>query len=196
MPARQPIAIKPVHRRRQQVHRRRRLGMPGHAQAEHEQIAEPEGQAREKADLGDIDRGQAVIGIDPEPDRAAGKDGGADIVADGVAGETRQRGDAIGDVGLADGSQREEIIEGQRTERAHHAQRGQRDAVRGDFRQRGQDNCGVDPLQGANQMGDRKNDDEETRSDPQPFPADLLLEATPERGQQPMHSSSRRGGNT
>ena len=55
--------------------------------------------------------------------------------------------------------------------------------------------AGVDPLQGANQMGDRKNDDEKTRSDPEPFPADLLLEATPERGQQPMHSSSRRGGN-
>ena len=139
---------------------------------------------------------QAVVRIDPETDRAAGKDGGADIVADGVAGEARQRGDAVGDVLLADGPQREEIIEGQRAERADHAQRGQRNPMRRDFRQRSQDDGGVDALQGVNQMGDRKNDDEETRSDPQPFPADLLLEATPERGQQPMHSSSRRGGNT
>ena len=69
-------------------------------------------------------------------------------------------------MGLADGSQRKEIIEGQRAERADHAQRGQRDAMRRDFRQRRQDDRGVDPLQGVNQMGDRKNDDEETRSDP------------------------------
>ena len=167
--------------------------MPGHTAAEHEQIAEPEGEAREKADLCDIDRGQAVVGIDPEPDRAAGEDRGADIMTDGVAGEARHRGDAIGDVRLANGSQCEEIIEGQRAKRPHHAQRGQRDAMRGDLRQRGQDNSGVHPFQGANQRSDRKDNDEETRSDPQPFPADLLLEATPERGQQPMHSSSRRG---
>ena len=140
--------------------------MPGHADAEHEQIAEPEGQAREEADLGDIDRAEAVVGIDPETDRAAGENRGADIVADGVAGEARQRSDAIGDVRLANGSQREEIIEGQRAERAYHAQGGQRDAMRRDFRQRGQDNPGVDPLQRANQVGDRKNDDEKTRSDP------------------------------
>jgi hypothetical protein len=43
-------------------------------------------------------------------------------------------------------------------------------------------------------MGNRQDDDEKTRSDPKPFPADLLLEATLQRGQQPMHSSSRRGG--
>ena len=134
--------------------------------AEHEQIAEPEGEAREKADLGNIDRGQAVIGIDPEPDRAAGKDGGADVVADGVAGETRQRGDAVGDVRLANGSQSEEIIERQRAERADHAQRGQRNAMRGDVGERGQDDPGVDPLEGVNQVRDRKTDDEETRSDP------------------------------
>ncbi len=134
--------------------------------AEHEQIAEPEGEAGEKADLCDIDRGQAVVGIDPEPDRAAGKDGGADIVADGVAGEARQRGDAIGDVRLANGSQCEEIIEGQRAERADHAQRGQRDAMRSDVGERSQNNPGVDPLEGVNQVGDRKTDDEETRSDP------------------------------
>ena len=131
--------------------------MPGHAAAEHEQIAEPEGEAGEEADLCDVDRGQAVIGIDPEADRAAGKDGGADIVPDRVAGEARQRGDAIGDVGLADGSQREEIIEGQRAERAHHAQRGQRDAMRGDVGERRQDDPGVDPLEGAHQMGDRQS---------------------------------------
>jgi len=97
-------------------------------------------------------------------------------------------------MGLANGSQREEIIEGQRAKGADHAQRGHRDPVRGDIRQRGQDDPGVDALQGPDQRGDRKDDDEETRDDPKPFPADLLLEATPERGQQPMHSSSRRGG--
>jgi len=35
-----------------------------------------------------------------------------------------------------------------------------------DLRQRSQDDPGVDTLQGVNQYRDRKNDDEETRSDP------------------------------
>ena len=38
--------------------------------------------------------------------------------------------------------------------------------MRGDLGQRSQDNPGVDPLEGVNQVGDRKTDDEETRSDP------------------------------
>jgi hypothetical protein len=116
-------------------------------------------------------------------------------VSDGVAGEARQRGDTIGDLGLANGSEREEIIEGERAKRADHAQRGQPDAMRSDFRQSSQDYRGIDTLQGMDQRRDRKHNNEETRSDPEPFPADLLLEATPKRGQQPMHSSSRQGGN-
>jgi hypothetical protein len=86
-------------------------------------------------------------------------------VADGVAGEARHRGDAIGHVGLANGPQGKEIIEGQRAKRAHHAQRGQRNAVRGDVGERSQDDPGVDPLEGVNQVSDRKTDDEKTRSD-------------------------------
>ena len=195
MPARQPMRDQPVHGRRQQVHRGRRPGVQGHAEAEHDQIAEPEGQAREEADLGDVDRAQPVVRIDPEANSAAGKHRGADIVADRVAGEARQRGDAIGHMLLADGPQREEIIEGQRAERADHAQRGERDMVRRQVGQRGQDHAGVDALQGADQGRDRKGDDKEARRDSQPFPADPSLEATPERGQQSVHSSSRQGGN-
>jgi hypothetical protein len=67
-------------------------------------------------------------------------------------------------------------------------------AVRGDLRQRRQDDAAIDALQGPNQRGDGKDDDENARSDAEPLPADLFLEATLERGQQPMHSSSRRGG--
>ncbi len=135
-----------------------------------------------------------MIRIDPEPDRAAGEHGGADIVADGVAGEARQRRGAVGHVRLADGSQREEIIEGQRAERADHAQRGERDVGGRDLRQGRQDHPGIDPLEGANHGGDGEGDDDEARGDSEPFPADPFLEATPQRGQQSMHSSSRRGG--
>jgi hypothetical protein len=39
----------------------------------------------------------------------------------------------------------------------------------------------------------RESDNEEAYGDPQPLPADPFLEATPQRGQQPMHSSSRQG---
>ena len=167
--------------------------MPGHADAEHEQVAEPECQAGEKADLGDVDGVEAVIRIDPETDRAAGEHGGADVVADRIAGEARQRRDAIGHVFLADGPQRKEIIKRQRAKCADHAQRGERDMVRRDFGQRHQDHAGIDALEGADQGRDRKGDDEKARSDPEPFPADPFLEATPERGQQSMHSSSRQG---
>lgn len=169
--------------------------MPGHAEAEHEQIAEPEGEPREKADLGDVDGVEAEIRIDPKSYRAAGEDGGADIVADRVAGETRERCNAVRHVFLADGPQREEVIEGQGAERADHAQRRERDVVGRYFRQRGQDHPGIDAMEGADQGRDRKADDEEARRDSEPFPADPSLEATPKRGQQSVHSSSRQGGN-
>ncbi|MGY4420352.1 hypothetical protein ACVWY2_002777 [Bradyrhizobium sp. JR6.1] len=96
-------------------------------------------------------------------------------------------------MGLADRTQREEVIEGQRAERPDHAERRERDPVRRDVGQRGEDDTGVDALQGVDQRRDRERDDEHARSDPEPFPADLFLEATPKRGQQPKHSSSRQG---
>ena len=180
MPARQPMRDQPVHGRRQQVHGGGRIGMPGHADAEHEQIAEPECQPGQEADFCDVDRGQPVVRIDAEADRAAGEYGGADIVADGVAGKTRHRRDAIGHVVLADRAQRKEVIEGQRAERPDHAQRGERNLVRRDFGQRGQHQGRVDALQRRDQVHHSQHDDEKTRSDPEPFPADLFLEATPE----------------
>src|SRR5260370_40185087 len=130
----------------------------------------------------------------PKPDRAAGENGGADVVADRVAGKTRQRGDAVGYMFLADRPQRKEIIKRKRAERADHAQRGERDVVRRYFGQRGQDHAGIDTAEGADQGRDRKSDDENARRDSEPFPADPFLEATPKRGQQTVHSSSRRGG--
>jgi hypothetical protein len=137
----------------------------------------------EKADLGDVDRAQAVVGINPEADRAAGEYGRADIMSDGVAGEARQRRDTVGYVFLADGPQREEIIERQRTECADHAQRGEGDVAGPYLRQRSQDHAGIDALEGADQRRDREGDDEQARRDPEPFPADPFLEATPERAQ-------------
>src|SRR6516164_6361694 len=107
--------------------------MPGHADAKHEGVAEPECQAGEKADLGDIDGAQAVLRIDAETDGTAGEDGGADIVADRVAREAGQCGDPVRYVFPADRSEREEIVEGQRAEGANHAQRGERDAMRRDL---------------------------------------------------------------
>ena len=195
MPVRQASADQPVDAVRQQVHRARRGRMPDHADAEHEQIAEPEGQAGDEADLGDVDRGQAVVGIDPEPDRAAGEHRGAEIVADHIGGEARQRGDAVRHVQLADRTQGKEIVERQSAERADHAQRGEADLARRLLGQRGEDDVVVDTLQGADQRRDRKADDQDARDDADPFPADISLEATPQRAQQSMHSSSRRGGN-
>ena len=63
--------------------------------------------------------------------------------------------------------------------RAYHAKGGQRDAMRRDFRQRGQNNTGVDPFQGANQVGDRKNDDDETAAIPSRFQPIFSLKPRP-----------------
>ena len=168
--------------------------MPGHAEPEHEQIAEPEGQPGQKTDFCDVDRVQSVVRIDAEPDGAAGEHGGADIVADAVAGKTGQRGDPVRHVPLADGPQREEIVEGQRAERADHAKCGEPDLHQRLLRQRNQDHADVDALQGAYQRGDRDADDKQARGDSEPFPADPFVKATLQRGQHSMHSSSRQGG--
>src|SRR4051812_29031998 len=170
--------------------------MPGKAEAKHESIAQPKRQSRNETDLGDIDGVQSIIRIDPKTDGAPGEYRRSDIMADGVAGETRQRGDAVGDLRLADGSKRKEVIEGQRAECADHAQRRECNLAGRLFGQRHQNDGGVHALEGVHQRGDGEGDDEEARGDSEPFPADPLLEATPQRGQLSMHSSSRWGGNT
>jgi hypothetical protein len=131
--------------------------------------------------------------VSPEADGAAGEHGCSDVVADGVAAETRQRCDAVWHVFLADGSQREVVIKCQRAECADHAQGGERDVAWRYLRQRSQDHAGIDAPEGTDQRRDREGDNEEARRDSQPFPADPFLEATPQRGQQSVHSSSRQG---
>ena len=165
--------------------------MPGHADAEYEQVAEPERQPGDKTDLCDVDGVQPIVRIDPKPDRAAGKHRRADVVADGVAREGCERRDAIGDVILADRPHREEIIKSQGAERPDDAKRGQGDLGGRLFRQRDQDNTGVDAFKGVDKSCDRESDDDEARNDTKPFPADPFLEAALQRGQQPLHSSSR-----
>ncbi len=83
-------------------------------------------------------RAQSVIRINAKADRAPGEHGRANIVADCVAGEARQRRDAIGDVALADRPQREQIVEGEGAEGSNHAKRRQSDLIPGLLAKRGQ----------------------------------------------------------
>ena len=92
----------------------RRLRVINDAQPQHRGVAEPERQAGQKADLGHIDRIQSPRRIDAIAHRAAGKDAGADIVTDRVAGEGRERGHPVGNIGAADGADREQVIKRQR----------------------------------------------------------------------------------
>ncbi|MGY4357999.1 hypothetical protein ACVW0J_004492 [Bradyrhizobium sp. i1.7.7] len=94
---------------------------------------------------------------------------------------------------LADRSQCKIVVEGQRTEREDDADRRQADIPAGNLGQRGQDDAGIDVLEGARKRGDREGDDEDARSNTEPSPADPSLEAALQRGQQSVHSSSRRG---
>ena len=85
-----------------------------HADPEQGGVAEPEGEPGNKADLGDFDDAQAPGGVDAVAHGAAGEDARANIVSDRIAGEARERRDAIRHVGAADGAQREQIVEGER----------------------------------------------------------------------------------
>ncbi|MGY3290498.1 hypothetical protein ACVWWP_003565 [Bradyrhizobium sp. LM3.6] len=163
------------------------------ADREHEDVTEPEGQAGQEADFRDVDRIQPVIRIDPEADRPAGKNRGADIVTDRIGREAGERCDAIGHVLLADRSQCKKVVEGQRTEREAHADRRQSDIAAGNLGQRGQDDPGIDALEGPHQRGDGESDDEDARRNAEASPADPSREAAFQRGQQSVHSSSRQG---
>ena len=97
------------------------------AEPQHRGIAEPECQAGQKADFGHVDRVQSPRRIDAIAHRAAGKDAGADIVADRIAGEGGERVDAVGNIGAADRAHREQIIKRQGEIAGGDEQRGQRD---------------------------------------------------------------------
>ncbi len=114
---------------RQPVDRAGGLRRDRHPKSEHEGIAEPEGEPGDEGDLGDVDDVKPIGGIDAKADGAAGEDGGAEIVPDGIAGEGGHRRDPVGHMPCTDGPQREEIVEGQRHIGAGDEQRAQRDVA-------------------------------------------------------------------
>ncbi len=87
--------------------------MIDHPGSEHREIAEPEGQSGEEADLGDVNDREAELRVDAVADGAARKRGRADVVADRIARETCERSHPIRHVTNPDGAQREEIVAGQ-----------------------------------------------------------------------------------
>ena len=116
---------------RQLIDGARRVRRVDDAEAEHGGVAEPEGQAGNEADLGDLDRVEPERRIDAIAHRAAGEDAGADIVADRIAGEAGERGGRIGNVVAPDRAQREQIVKGQREIAGGDEQRGQHDVRAG-----------------------------------------------------------------
>src|SRR5215831_5765734 len=95
----------PVEPWRQLVDRRGGTGHKRDPEAEHRRIAEPEGQPGDEADLGDLDRRQALRRVDAVAHRAAGEHACPDIVSDGVAGEGRERRGRVGHLLAADRAQ-------------------------------------------------------------------------------------------
>ena len=117
-------AIQP---RRKLIDRSGGFRMAGNSEPQHRGVAQPEGQAGEKTDLGDVDRVQPPRRIDAIAHRATGEDAGADIVPDRIAGEGCERVDAVGDVVSANRAHREQVIESQREIARRHEQCRQRD---------------------------------------------------------------------
>ena len=147
----------------------------GDAEPEHGGVAEPERQAGNEAELGDLDGVEPPGRVHAVAHRAAGEDAGADIVADRIAGEPAERGDAVRHVMAADRAQREEIVERQREIAEGDEQRGEQDVARVGPAKRLQDIFRFDAVQGLEQHKDRDRDDRETDRDADPAPADLLI---------------------
>ncbi len=171
----------------EQVDRRRRFRMPGEAEAEHRDIAEPECQAGDEADLGDLDGIEPPAGIDAIAHRASGEDAGPDVVADRIGGEAGERGDTVRHVAAPDRAQREQIVERQGEVCAGDEQRGLGDVPVLDRRHRGQHLGEVDVVELAVQHHRRNRDDGDAQDKADPVPTDLLIEE-PRHRAQPMHS--------
>ena len=169
-----PNADDAVEPDRQLIDRGRGLRVIGDAEPEHRGIAEPEGQAGEEADFGDVDRVQPPGRIDPVAHRAAGEDAGADIVADRIGGEGGKRVDAVGNVGVADRAHREQVIEGQREIARRHEQRRQRDLARLGALDGVDHLIGVDAAEHVIEHVARDADDRDADQDPE-LMQDLLL---------------------
>ena len=134
----------------------------GDAEPEHGGVAEPEREAGNEAELGDLDGVEPPGRIDAVAHRAAGEDAGADIVADRIAGESAERRDAVRHVMAADRAQREQIVEGQREIAEGDEQRREQDVARVGPAKRLQDILEFDAVQGLEQHKDRDRDDRET----------------------------------
>lgn len=106
------------------VHGRGRFRVNGDAEPQNGDIAQPEGQAGNEADLGDINRPEPPGRIDAIAHRTAGKDGEAHIVPHRIGAEPGHGGDAIGHVLLVDGAQGEPVIQGQGGIGAGHHEKG------------------------------------------------------------------------
>jgi hypothetical protein len=107
-----------------------RFRVIGDTQPQHRGIAEPECQAGQKADFGDVDRIQSPRRIDPVAHRAPGEDTGADIVPDRITAEGRERVNAVGNIAAADRANREQVIESQGEVARRHEQPRQKDLAR------------------------------------------------------------------
>ena len=148
--------------------------MTGDPKSEHRGIAEPECQAGQKADLGDVDRVQSPGGIDAIAHRAASEHAGADIMSDRIAGEGGERVDAVGNVGAADRANREQIVERQREIARRHEQRRQHNLVRLGRLDGLDDLVGVDAPQHMVKYVARDPDDRDANHNTK-FVQDLLL---------------------
>jgi hypothetical protein len=147
----------------------------GDAETEHGGVSLPEGQPGDEADFRDFDGGQPPARIDAVANRATGEYARADIVADRIAGEGRERGRPIRHVGPPDRAEREKIIERQGQISAGHGQSREHDVAQIDGHQGFEDLTGVDRTQDAVEYHRRHRDDGEAERDPDAVPADPLV---------------------
>ena len=182
-----PRRQRPIEPDRQLVDGACRARIVGNAQAEHRRVAEPEGQAGDKADLRHVDRGESPDRIDAVADRRTGEHARPDVVADRIAGEAGKRGDPIGHGIPPDRAQREQIIERQREIAGRNEQPGQEQVAQRRPSRRPHDLSHVDVVEHAIEHDRRDRDDGDAQRNPDPVPADPFCERPPHGAQRLEH---------
>src|SRR4029434_9792200 len=90
------------------------LRSQGQSEAQSAQIAEPERQPGDEADLRHLDEAQSPWRIDPQTHRATAKQADTQAMSNRRGGEARESGNGVWHLAPADGTQGEVVIEGER----------------------------------------------------------------------------------
>jgi hypothetical protein len=112
-PNKQRRCQQPIDLRRQMIDQADGIGLPKQAEPECRQVAQPEGEAGQKADIRHLENAEAMARIDSIADHRCDQRNGSDTMRDRITGKTRERCDPVGNVGTPNGPKCQQIVDRQ-----------------------------------------------------------------------------------